>query len=88
MMEEQNPRISFTLSYKGIVVGGMNDYHPEKVDFSVTRTVDYIDGETKGETKKRLDALDDLQEMVVESVENTLWKKIKIIKEKNKKKGK
>jgi len=84
MMEDQTPRISFTLSYKGIVVGGMNDYHPEKVDFSVTRTVDYIDGETKGETKKRLDALDDLQEMVVESVENTLRKKIKIIKQKNK----
>ena len=29
---EQNPRLSYTCSYSGIIVDGSNSYHPEKVN--------------------------------------------------------
>lgn len=76
----QNPRLSYTASYKGIVVGGMSEYHPEKVDFSLTRSIDYIEGETAKETQKRLDALGQVEELLIDSVEQSIAAKIKALK--------
>jgi len=81
----QNPRISYTVGYKGIVVGGHSDYHPEKVDVSCTRTIDFIEGESPEDTRKRLDAMKSVEELLVKSVEMTVMEKVNAIKEKLKK---
>jgi len=79
---EQRPRLNFTLSYKGIVVGGMSEYHPEKVDFSISKTIDYIEGETQEQMKQRLNETRMLEELLVSDVEKTIGDKVKKLKSK------
>ena len=82
MQNGQNTRLSYTLSYKGIVVGGLSDYHPEKIDFSLTKTIDYIEGETKEQTMQRLEDTKTLEELLINDVENCVVAKVKKIKSK------
>jgi hypothetical protein len=81
-MLEQRPRLNFTLSYKGIIVGGLNDYHPEKVDFSISKSIDYIEGETEEQMKQRINETKMLEELLVADVEKTIGTKIKKLKSK------
>lgn len=78
----QSPRVSFTMSYKGIVVGGMSQYHPEKMDLMITRTIDYVEGETRAETQERVKDLAQLEEVVIDAVGKSLVTKVNLIKEK------
>jgi len=78
--EGQRPRLSYTLAYKGIVVGGASSYHPEKVDFSMTKTVDYIEGESEEDTEKRIQALETLEELLCTDVEGSIMAKVKQLK--------
>jgi hypothetical protein len=72
----QVPRLSYTLSYKGVVVGGMNEYHPEKVDFTLTRSIDYIEGESPEDLQKRLEAMRETEKVLVQHVEASIGEKI------------
>lgn len=80
----QAPRLSYTVAYKGLVVGGVSDYHPEKIDISMTKTIDYIEGETKEQTQSRLDAMHELETLLCLDVESSVMKKVKAIKMKKK----
>ena len=75
----QRPRLSCTISYKGLIVGG-NDYHPEKIDMSHTITIDHVDGETKEQTKARLDDLKVTQELVIDASQLSIAEKVGKIK--------
>jgi len=79
-MLEQRPRLNFTLSYKGIIVGGLNDYHPEKVDFSISKSIDYIEGETEEQMKQRISETKMLEELLIADVEKTIGTKVKKLK--------
>lgn len=74
------PRVSYSVSFKGITVGGSN-YHPEKVDVSMTRTIDFIDGETPEELQQRLADIDGLEAAVIASVDHSLGEKVRQIKQ-------
>lgn len=78
----QAPRLSYTMSYKGIVVGGMNDYHPEKIDISLTKTIDYIEGESREDIEKRLEATKELEELLAKDIQRTVSEKVKRLKAK------
>ena len=78
---EQRPRISYTMGYKGIVVGGMSQYHPEKMDISMTITIDHLDGEPESETKKRLAQLKDTEKLLIETVGSSVAEKVNVIKQ-------
>lgn len=80
-VNHQNGRVSFTLSFNGLIVGGTSDYHPEKLNVSLTRSVDYIEGETPQQTKARVDAMDTLEQIIVEKVETSLYSKVKEIRD-------
>lgn len=75
-MEAQNARISVTMAFKGLIIGGSSQYHPEKLDLSITKTVDHIPGETSEQIQKRLDSMDLLEGLTISKVENTLANKI------------
>jgi len=75
----RRPGITFSMAYKGIKVGG-DEFHPEKIDFFLSKTVDYIHGETPEETKVRVEATDELVTIVEDNVSATLGKKVKLIK--------
>lgn len=78
---EQRPRISYTIGYKGIVVGGMNQYHPEKMDISMTMTIDHLEGESKIDTNARLAKLKDTEKLLVEVVGSSVVEKVNAIKQ-------
>lgn len=77
----QNPRLSCTISYKGLIVGG-NDYHPEKLDMSHTITIDHIPGETVEQTQARLDDLKVTQELLITSIQKSIAERVGVVKEK------
>lgn len=76
----QRARLSYTVSYKGVVVGGISDYHPEKIDITMTKTIDHIEGESEDEIQKRLDGLELIEELLCQDVEGSVMSKIKKIK--------
>jgi len=80
-MERQNDRISYTLSYRNLIVGG-NDYHPEKIDISLTRSIDIIPSETKEETINRIKSLDVFEDELKKVLDERMGGMIKSIKSK------
>jgi len=82
MNNSQNPRVSFTMSFNGLIVGGTSEYHPQKVNISVTRTVDYIEGETPEQTQTRVNQTDSLVKLLAEKIEDDVSSKIKQITDK------
>lgn len=77
---EQRARLSYTMSYKGIVVGGMSQYHPEKMDIIVSMTLDHIEGESAEDTKKRLQSMKETEKVIVEGVGASVAQKVNEIK--------
>ena len=73
------PRLSYTASFNNLVVGG-TQYHPEKVNVSFTKTIDFIEGETEEQTRERINDLDFIQSVLIESVDKSLGDKVKAIK--------
>lgn len=76
----QRDRISYTMGYKGIIIGGASEYHPEKMDVLVTRTIDHIPGESPEDTKARLEEIKQTEKLLVESVGATVAEKVNAIK--------
>lgn len=81
-MEGQNPRLTYSLSYKGIIVNSANSYHPEKIDIMVSKSIDFIEGEASKDTKKRLDAMSAAEEMLMKHVDTNVAGRLKAIKDK------
>ena len=80
ILHGQEGRVSCSIGYKGIVVGGLNSYHPEKMDISVTLTVDHLEGESKEALKERLDGLKKTEEVLIEYVGKSVVEKVNAIK--------
>lgn len=76
----QNTRINYTMSYRGIVVGGMNQFHPEKMDVTVSITIDHIEGESAEDTKKRLQAIQSTEKILIDGVGASVAEKVNTIK--------
>lgn len=77
----QRSRLSCTISYKGLIVGGDAKYHPEKIDMSHTATMDHIPGETKEQTQARLNELKVTQEMLIGHIQLSISEKVGKVKE-------
>lgn len=75
------PRISYTIGYKGIIVDNTNSYHPEKVDIMLTRSLDFVEGETPEQIQLRLSALNETEELLIKSVELSITQKVQMIRD-------
>ncbi len=78
---KQQDRISYSMSYKGIIVDDSNSYHPEKMDILVTKTLDIIEGETLEETKERISKMKPIEELLLNDVGATVSSKVQAIKD-------
>jgi len=72
--------VTVSMGYKGIKVGG-DEYHPEKVDILISKTLEHIPGETPDQTKARIANTDELQELLMDNVSKAVGAKIKVIKD-------
>lgn len=68
-----------SMGFKGLVVGG-SEFHKEKVDIFVSKTVNYVEGETPEQTKARVAKTDELELILFDSVSSTVAKKIQKIR--------
>lgn len=78
----QNARLSYTLSYKGIITDASNSYHPEKLDITISKTIDYIEGESLEDTQARIEKTEEATMLLQKSVEKTLAEKIQDVRDK------